>query len=574
MGFGIWSLEFLFPMNASTLQRFNASTISWLALLGVFFGAFLAYPVAYVVKGAFWPHGTFSLEYFALLFQSPLFLQCTLNSLLIGVFVTVLCTLIALPLAHWFTRYSLRGKAILSALLLAPMILPPFVGAIGIKQLFSRYGSVNLLLGTEIDWLGDGGFWGVIVLEALHLYPILFLNLSAAMANIDPTLREAAENLGARGWRLFRTVTLPLALPGYFAGAILIFIFALTDLGTPLIFGFYRVLPVQIFDKVTETSTNPMGYALVMLLLLLTFALFIISKKFFGNQRYEMISRGGHTTGETKASGATATLIYGTTLALVAVALLPHASVIVSSFAGKWFFSVLPEELTVAHYGDVFHHGLTLSSIRNSLLFSSLSAIVDLFLGVLIAWLVTRKLKRGAGFLDALAMLPLVLPGIVLAFGYVAGFDWKISWINPRENPTLLLVISYSVRRLPYIVRAAVAGFQQSSVTLEEASANLGASTFTTMRRITIPLVMANLIAGSILTFSFAMLEVSDSLVLAMKQDFYPITKAIYHLLGRIEPDAPAVACAMGVLGMLLLWASLLTASKILGKKMGALFRA
>lgn len=563
-------------------RRLDVSTLAWLALLAAFFGLFLAYPIAYVVKGAFWPHGAFSLEYFALLLRSPLFLQCTLNSLLIGGVVTLLCTLIALPLAHWFSRYSLRGKPWLNAALLAPMILPPFVGAIGIKQLFSRYGSANLLLmklgliieQNPIDWLGGGGFWGVAILEALHLYPILFLNLTAAIANIDPTLREAAENLGARGWRLFRTITLPLALPGYFAGAILVFIFALTDLGTPLIFGFYRVLPVQIFDKVTETATNPMGFALVMVLLSLSGGLFLVSKKFFGNQRYEMISRGGHTTGELPVRGRHAVVIYGFTFAVLALALLPHASVIVSSFAGRWFFSVLPSEWTIAHFGEVFQHKLTLSSIRNSLLYSSLSASLDLMLGVLIAWLITRKLKRGAWLLDSIAMSPLVLPGIVLAFGYVAGFDWKISWINPRENPTLLLVISYAVRRLPYIVRAAVAGFQQSSVTLEEASANLGASTFTTLRRITVPLVMANLVAGSILTFSFAMLEVSDSLVLAMKQNFYPITKAIYHLLGRIEPNAPAVSCAMGTLGMLLLWVSLLSASKILGKKMGALFRA
>ena len=171
-------------------------------------------------------------------------------------------------------------------------------------------------------------------------------------------------------------------------------------------------------------------------------------------------------------------------------------------------------------------------------------------------------------------MLPLALPGIVLAFGYVAGFDFKISWLNPRENPTLLLIISYSVRRLPYIVRSAYAGFQQTSITLEEASANLGASPFRTLRKITLPLVTANLVAGTILTFAFAMLEVSDSLILAMREQYYPITKMIYQHMSRIEPSAPAVACALGVLGMILLTISLFIAGKILGKKMGQLFRA
>ena len=132
----------------------------------------------------------------------------------------------------------------------------------------------------------------------------------------------------------------------------------------------------------------------------------------------------------------------------------------------------------------------------------------------------------------------------------------------------------YSVRRLPYIVRAAYAGFQQTSVTLEEASANLGATPFRTLRRITLPLVMANLVAGTILTFAFAMLEVSDSLILAMREQYFPITKMIYALMGRVEPNAPAVACALGVVGMGILGACLLVAGRILGRRLGQLFRA
>jgi len=217
--------------------------------------------------------------------------------------------------------------------------------------------------------------------------------------------------------------------------------------------------------------------------------------------------------------------------------------------------------------------------VRNSLLFSSCSALVDLVLGVIIAWLLTRRRIPLAWLLDGLAMLPLALPGLVLAFGYVAGFDnfrnpWLNSYLNPRNNPTLLLIIGYSVRRLPYIVRSAYAGFQQTSITLEEASANLGATPFRTLRRITLPLVMANLIAGTILTFSFAMLEVSDGLILAMKERYFPITKMIYQLMGRLDPNAPAIACAMGVVGMALLAASFLVAGRLLGKRLGQLFRA
>ncbi len=566
------------------MKRYDLNFRTWLFLGGLvlFFGTFLFYPVGLLLKGAFVNNGRFSLQYFQLLLTSPLQREALLNSFLIATLTTGFTTLLALPMAQLLTRFNFRGKALLSSLLLVPMIMPPFVGAIGLRQLFARFGSANLWLmklgllpeNQPIDWLGQGGFWGIVMLQVLNLYPIMFLNLSAAMANVDPALREAAQNLGAGSWRLFRTITLPLILPGYFAGAIIVFIWAFTDLGTPLIFGFSRVVPVQIFDAVNAMNTNPMGYALVVFVLVLTVALFLVSKKFLAGKRYEMLARG-HTLGtEAPASRGQTFAIWAFLLAIITVALLPHFMVIVQSFSAHWFFSILPTQWTTAYYGEVVGHGLTASSVRNSLFYSSFSALLDLGLGVVIAWLLTRRRIPFANLLDALAMLPLALPGIVLAFGYVAAFDFDLAWLNPRDNPTLLLIVSYSVRRLPYIVRSAYAGFQQTSVTLEEASANLGASPLRTLWRITLPLVMANLIAGTILTFSFAMLEVSDGLILAMKEQYFPITKMIYQLMGRIEPNAPSVACALGVVGMIILVVSLLVAGRILGRKMGQLFRA
>jgi iron(III) transport system permease protein len=292
-----------------------------------------------------------------------------------------------------------------------------------------------------------------------------------------------------------------------------------------------------------------------------------------------MIARGPTVGLELPATKGQTALIWVAMGGLIGVALLPHLMVLGQSFSARWFFTVLPGEWTVATYGEIFRDRLTTASVRNSLVFSSLSAFLDVILGVVIAWLLTRRRIPLAGLLDALAMLPLALPGIVLAFGYLAGFDnfkskWLNEYFNPRNNPTVLIIISYSVRRLPYIVRSASAGFQQTSVTLEEASANLGATPWRTLRRITLPLVMANLIAGTILTFAFAMLEVSDGLLLAMKEQFYPITKTIYQLLGRIAPGAPSVASALGVVGMIILTLSLLVSGRILGKKMGQLFRA
>ena len=547
-----------------------------LLLLGIFFFLFLVYPLSHVFSSAFFTDEGFSLIFFKLMLTNPNYRVILVNSINLGLMVTLLTTLLSLPLALLFVRYEFPGKGILSGLILIPIVLPPFVGAIGMRQLLARFGSINLLamkmgiIDQPIDWLGGGGFWGVVILEVLHLYPIMYLNVVAAMANVDPGLEEAARNMGASGFKLFRTVTFPLMLPGYFAGAIIVFIWAFTDLGTPLVFEYREVIAVQIFNMVTDLHQNPMGYAFVVAVIALTLFFFFLSKLLVRGERFAMLTRGHVVSSVRQASAGVTALIYAVVLGITAVALLPHLGVLLTSLAGKWFFTVLPSEFTFRFYQDVFSHDLTLLSIKNSLLLSSLSTFLDILLGVSIAYLLTRKRIPGKGVLDALAMLPLALPGLVIAFGYVSVFSGTV--LDARLNPMPLLVIAYAVRRLPYMVRAAYAGFQQISVALEEAAMNLGASPIRTFYQITFPLIFANLIAGAILCFSFAMLEVSDSLILALKEEYYPITKAIYALLGRIA-DGPYIASAMGMLGLVLLAGSLCVAGRFLGHRMGELFK-
>jgi len=558
-------------------------TLTWksglfVLVLVLVFGAFMIYPLGYAIEGAFYVGGKFSLRFFTLMFTNPVHREAVVNSVLIGVAVTILTTLVALPVAFVMIRRDFPGRPLFSGLLLVPMVMPPFVGAVGMQQLLARYGSINLFLirlglmspTNPHDWLGSG-FWAVVALEVLHLYPIMYLNVAAALANVDPSLEEAAQNMGAWGLRLFRTVTFPLMLPGYFAGAIIVFIWAFTDLGTPLMFSYSRVVPVQIFDAVTDIHANPMGFAMVVLVLVMTVVFFIASKRLFGTGSHQMMARGHVVGAEKRVRPAWVVPIWAGLGLLVLVALLPHASVVLSAIAGHWFMTVLPTEYTTAYLARVFTHPLTVTSIRNSLFLSSLATVLDIVLGVSIAYLLARKVFPGRDVLDALAMLPLALPGIVLAFGYVGAYSG--TFLDVQRNPLTLLIVAYAIRRLPYMIRAAYAGLQQTSEALEEASLNLGASPARTLRKITLPLVLANVVAGAILAFSFAMLEVSDSLILAFKEQFYPITKAIYAFSLRVA-DGPYVASAMGLLGMVLLAASLLVAGRFLGRRMGELFRA
>ena len=216
----------------------------------------------------------------------------------------------------------------------------------------------------------------------------------------------------------------------------------------------------------------------------------------------------------------------------------------------------------------------TVPAIANSLKYASVSTVVDVVLGIAIAYVVVRTRVAGRNVLDFLSMLPLAVPGIVLAFGYLAmSQEGRLfEAINPVRNPTVLLIVAYSIRRLPYVVRSAAAGFQQTSVTLEEAAENLGSPPMRALVRVTLPLISANLLAGALLAFAFAMLEVSDSIILAQKQVFFPITKAILELF-QLLGDGKYLACALGVWAMVFLGAMVAGASVLLGKRLGAAFR-
>jgi iron(III) transport system permease protein len=261
-------------------------------------------------------------------------------------------------------------------------------------------------------------------------------------------------------------------------------------------------------------------------------------------------------------------------LAVFLLAALPHAGVVLLSLSGDWYRSIIPSVFTAAHYGEALGHPLVVPSIQNSLVYSAGATALDLVLGVAIAWVVVRSTIRGRALLDALVMLPLAVPGLVLAFGFLAlsqpGRPFAFL-LGPGENPALLLVVAYGMRRLPYVVRAAVAGLQQSNPALEEAARSLGATPWRTLRRISLPLIGANLAAGGILAFAFAMLEVSDSLILAQQAEHFPVTKAIYALLGTLG-NGTELAAALGTWAMVFLAAAIIGAVAIAGKR-GGLFR-
>lgn len=570
-------------------RKLTSQVLALLLVLSL--GLALLTPIAIVVREGFLDEGRFSLYWFreALLFEKHRL--GLYNSLRLAVAVTALCLLISIPLALISEGFRFPGKRVWLALIQVPMILPPFVGAVGLKSMLSRTGGINALLAhwglidaaRPIDWLASP-FWSCVVLEALYLYPITYLNVQAALANIDPAMEEAARNLGAGPWRRFWCITLPLMRPGIFAGATLVFVWAFTELGTPLMLGFGDVTAVQVF-RMLET-TNPAGdaYALVVILLGMSVLLYVLGRVVLGRRAAGMMAKATAASEPTRL-GPLAGLLAALPFALVfLVAVVPHVGVVLGSFSATGMLEFSPANMTLRHHAALLHYsagtsgtvgGLAATSIVNSLRYSLLATVVDLVLGVAIAYLVVRRRSWLTSLLDSLAMLPLAVPGLVLAFGYFAMTqgDSPFARLNPlRYDPTPLLVIAYSVRRLPFLVRSCAAGLEQTSEALEEAAVNLGAGRVRTIWTVVVPLLAANLIAGGLLVFSRSMLEVSDSLILAFDRRSYPMTKAIWDL-AAIPESGMETAAALGVWGMVILIATIAGASLALGKRLGALFR-
>jgi iron(III) transport system permease protein len=569
---------------------------TWLLILVVvaFLGLLLFYPIAYVFKSALWESTGPTLHYVTNVLVQGNYRDGLVNALLLAAVTTVFSSLLGVPLAYLGAKTDFPGKRALAAAILVPMILPPFVGAIGIRQVLGPQGVLNAALAglglidpaKAVDWLMLSPLAGVVILQALHLYPILYLNVVAGMANVDPSLEDAARSVGAGPWRVFRQVTFPLILPAYFAGAILVFIWALTDLGTPLMLNYRKLIAVQIFQRVGEPTSSPDANALVVVMLVMVVLLYLGARALFGREAFgQMAVATRAATPSRLGPGGTlvAWLLFG---GVTLLALVPHVSVILYSLKTEWQATVLPAALTLEHHRAALTDPRTLGSIYNSVLYSLGAVAVTLLLAVWIAYVLVRKKFAGRGLLDAAVMLPLALPGIVLAFGYLNSFAdwgdrlveaglWRQNYLYPQANPVLLLVVAYAVRRLPFMVRAAVAGFQQTSRTLEEAALSVGAGPLRTLRKITVPLIAANLAAGAILVFSLSMLEVSDSLILAQSDEFNPITRTIYRIYsGEYSITGEAVASALGVWAMAFLAVTLVGASALMGKRLGALFRA
>jgi iron(III) transport system permease protein len=517
--------------------------------IATFLIVFLIGPILTVIYTAFSDgSGGFTLAHFSAFSEISLMRESFANSLFVAGMTVLFATLIAVPLAYLTMRFQFRGAVLIQTLGVLPLIMPAFVGAAAMQLIFGRSGAVNLILNENF---GFGlpimeGLNGVIFVETLHYFPFILLNLSASLAAIDSSREEAGQNLGASGWRLFRKVVFPLALPGYIAGASLVFIKVFDDLGTPLVLNVTNMLAPQAYLRVTSIGIeDPIGYVICVILVIFSIGAMGGAWWFVKRRDYALVSRGGAQAPKRQLTSWQTTLAYGWIIGVLMLVLSPHIGILLMSFFKVWSFSILPEQFTLAHYATVFSDSKQM--IWNTLLYCGLAAVIDVLIGAAIAYIVLRTSIPGRQLLDHLVTVALAMPGLVLGIGYLRAFRGielpfgagalTASWF--------IFVIAYSVRRLPYALRSCMAALTQVHPALEEAAENLGAGRWQTIRRIVIPLMMGGILAGFVTSFITAAAEISETILLTSRESLAPMSYGIYLYFQSIAGRGPGAALSV-----------------------------
>jgi iron(III) transport system permease protein len=539
------------PQNAWTDVRPGV----WLAggLVLAFLLLFFALPVARVFVTAFLDSdNSLTFGHFSAFFSQDLMRESFMNSLYVAVMSALFAALIAVPLAYFTVRFDFRGALLIQTLGVLPLIMPPFVGAVALQLIFGRSGTLNLLLNDAFGFTLPimEGLNGVIFVESIHYFPFILMNLTVALRNIDGAMEEAAMNLGCKGWRLFWRVIFPLGLPGFVAGASLVFVKVFDDLGTPLVMGQTNMLAPQAYLRITQVGLeDPMGYVISVLMIVFSIGAMVISARVLRGRDFSTLQKGGSSIQRRQLSPLESALAYLWIGLILLLTLSPHLGVLLLSFAKIWSFSPLPDAYTLEHYATVFQDASGM--IQNTLIYCGLAAGLDVLLGVTIAYLILRTNLPARQWLDWIATASLAVPGIVLAIGFLRMFKGVMV---PGTDVLLTgtwvaIMLAYAVRRLPYALRSCMAALQQVHISLEEAAESVGANKISSIRRVLVPLMTGGILAGFVTSFITAAVELSATIMLVSADSQAPMSYGIYLYMQSVAGRGPGAA--LGVLAIL-----------------------
>ncbi len=546
------------PGLADRLPSWLVPNLSGLHIIAIMIAllliGLLLVPVAQVMIVAFQDPatGAATLQNFVDFFGSALFRESSWNSFYVSAMSVVVATAIALPLAYITTRFHFSGSILIQSLGFIPLIMPPFVGAVAMQLIFGRNGTVNLILrdnfGFSIPFME--GLNGVILVQSIHYFPFILINLSASLRNIDRSMEEAAQNLGSHGLRLFRRIVFPLAMPGYIAGAALVFIKVFDDLGTPLLLNVNNMLAPQAFLRISSIGiSDPMGYVISVILVVFSVLSLWASFLFMRGKDYATVQKGGGGIAKRTLKPAEKALAYGTVIFILLLVLSPHIGLLLLSFGTIWSFAPLPDGYTLQNYITMWEGSKTF--IMNTILYAGIAATLDVIIGTAIAYIVIRTNIFGRKALDYLATAALAVPGVVLGIGYLRTFhQFDVPFTGePMASWWVIIALALMIRRLPYALRACTAALQQVSLALEEAAESLGATKRRTIQKVVVPLMTGGILAGFVTSFATAAVELSATIMLVSSNNDAPLAYGIYLFMQT--PSGRGAGAALGIVAVI-----------------------
>jgi iron(III) transport system permease protein len=543
------------------------------AAIWAFMIVFLIYPLLHLFYDSFTTDaGDFTLSNFQDFFTDRYYLKSLMNSLLLGVGTVITTSIIGITFAFLLLRYEFPGRGLFTYLSIVPMIMPPLVGVMGFVFILGRAGTVNILL---MDYLGFEkpinfmyGIQGVLLVETLHLFPLMTLSIVDAMGKISPSLDEAAESVGSRGLRKFWDITFPLTTPGYVSGALLVFIWTFADFATPLVVGVDDLLASQAYLNIVQFVDRrlfKMGIVISAIMVILAILFLIIAKKYVAIKDYSSLS---YSVIERKQIGPAAKAGVVAFLGVILIfAFIPYLGIALDSFGKGWALTPFPVKYTFQYFERVAFE--TPKFIINSLLYAGISVLICIAVGVPLAWVNARTKLPGREALDSLTTLILALPGTGIGIAYMRAFREPLPYLDVAFiGMWMVIPVVLGVRRLPYTVRGTFASLQIVHKSFEEAAESVGATKMTTFKDVTLPLIWKGVLVGSLYSFILALQEASATLLLVVPGHEMMTVGIFNFYIGGSVNEAAALGLILIILGALCLF----IINRVAGSKMGGVF--
>lgn len=495
-------------------QKFELWTFVSIALLGLFL-LFLVYPLLGLLKqSVFNSEGKLTTANFVRVFTyvNGYYIKPIWNSVKVTVCTTVISLLLGIPIAYFYSFYKIRGAKLIFVLAILCSMSAPFIGAYSWILLLGRNGAITTFLKSALG-VNIGsiyGFKGILIVQSLKFFPLVFIYMNGAFKNIDNTLMEASANMGCTGVaRLFKIV-IALSMPTILAASLMVFMQAFADFGTPMLMGEgYPTFPVMIYNAYLGEGGADRNFAaaLAVIAVIITAIVFIIQK--WATGRYKFSMNALHPVEKKECKGISGVLMHLYCYLLVGIAFMPQLYIIYLSFC-DYKGSIRQGTYGVSNYVQAANK-LMARSIKNTALMGILALAIIVIVAVLIAYLVVRRSSVLNNTIDTISMLPYIMPGSVVGLGLLLAFGSKPLALT---GTFAIMVISFVIRRLPYTIRSATATLMQISMSVEEAAISLGASKLKTFVRITVPMMANGILSGAILSWVAIVTELSSSIIL------------------------------------------------------------